>query len=139
MAVNEPRTFHPRITKMGDVGTATFYFDRLSDSLIVFYHPSMRPTVNIPVSDFEYLRVDVESEEVVGIMVEGLLAHAVYQDPRYLQFAVLAGVDAEEVAALREKTEVWFHSLDPERQRRQVIENWNRAVRIGMEINSRSA
>lgn len=140
MAVNEPRVVFPKLLAAIDLDEAVFYLDREIETLIVFFHgASARPIVNVPVSDFEYLRVDAETEEVTGIMVEAFFRHALYQNPLYLHFAALAGAGAEEIAALREQTEAWFQHLSPERQRRQALSSWLSAARIGQQLARHTA
>ncbi len=125
MAVNEARVFNPRLPDNIEQGAVRFHFDRLSDTLVVFFRGfSPRPTVNIPTSDYEYLRVDAETEELVGIMVEDLLGYAVYQNWMYLQYAALAGLEREEFAALRERVEAEFLRHDPDEQRRSLVNMW---------------
>lgn len=125
MAVNEPQIFHPRLPEENEQGPVRFHFDRLSDTLVVvFGNASSRPTVNIPTSDYEYLRVDAETEELVGFMVEDLTSYAVYQNWMYLQYAALAGLDHEEMAALRERVEAAALRDDPDDQRRSLVNTW---------------
>ncbi len=125
MAVNAPQIFNPRLPKDNEQGPVRFHFDRLSDTLVVFFRDvSPRPTVNIPTSDYEYLRVDAETEEVVGIMVEDFTGYAVYQNWMYLQYAALAGLGHEEIAALRERVEAAALRDDPDEQRRSLVNTW---------------
>lgn len=132
MAVNEPQVFYPTLPQHLDPGTMKFLVDRASDSLIVFFYgPSSRPTVEMPVSDYEYLRVDAETEEVVGLHVEDLFSHAVYHNWSYLLFAELAGIDAEEIAATRERVEAHFRALSEEERRRQLVEEWLHYLQMG--------
>jgi hypothetical protein len=124
MAVNEPQVFHPRLPEENEQRPVRFHFDRLSDTLVVFFgNATPRPTVNIPTSDYEYLRVDAETEELVGFMVEDLTGYAVYQNWMYLQYAALAGLEHEEIAALRERVEAALRD-DPDDQRRALVNTW---------------
>ncbi len=80
---------------------ATFDYDRLSDTLMVYFEGS-RPAVSDPVGDHLYLRLDVETEDIVGFQMEDFLLCVVRDHPVFLEIAELAGVPADEIAAMRD-------------------------------------
>ncbi len=135
MAVNEPRIFSPVLPQHVEREAIRFYFDRVSDTLVIFYHyPPSGPTVNVPISEYEYFRVDAETEEVVGMQVDDLLSYAVYRNWIYLQYAALAGVDREEIAALRERVEAVLHQEDPDEQRQLLVNAALQQLRIAQHL-----
>ncbi len=135
MAVNEPRLFSPHLPAPPERGQIRFHFDRLSDSLAVFFHGRpQRPTVIVPGNEYESYSVDVETEVVVGFLIEDLLGHAVYQNTYYLEYAALAGVNREELAALRERIEAAWHHESEDSQRQRLVQNWFATVQMGQMI-----
>jgi hypothetical protein len=44
------------------------------------------------------LRVELDTHRVVGLQVEAFLLRAVWEDPRYLLWAVRAGIGLDELA-----------------------------------------
>jgi hypothetical protein len=60
-----------------------------------------RPAVTDPVGDHLSLRLDLETDEVVGFQIEEFLLRVVREHPIFLEIAELAGVPADEVAAIR--------------------------------------
>jgi hypothetical protein len=103
MAVIQPQTFDPMLPRREEVDPAgvAFDFDRVTDTLYVhlFGHP--RPAVNVDTGPYLDLRVDVQTEEVVGFQIESFLRRVIREHPALLDVAELAGVPADEVAEIR--------------------------------------
>jgi hypothetical protein len=75
-------------------------YDRPSNTLFVDFFGRALPAASIPVElgdrDYYYLRVDVETDEVVGLQIESFLTYALAQHPGLadvLAFAELVGTD----------------------------------------------
>lgn len=135
MAVNEPRIFHPRRPAKIDVSDLTFTYDRLSDTLLVLFGGvSPRPGVSIPLSDFEYVRVDAENEEIMGIQIEDFLDYAVYENGIYLDFAEFAGIEDKELALIRRTIEEGRRQLGQQDRQRALIEAWLKSLRLGQSV-----
>ena len=135
MAVNEPRIFFPKLPEHVERDAIKFSFDRISDTLVIFYqYPPTRPTVNVPTSEYEYLRVDAETEEVVGMQVEDFLSYAIYRNWVYLQYAALAGLSREEIAALHERVERALGQQDAKEQRLALVTDTLRQMRFAQHL-----
>lgn len=93
---------------------ATFDYDPRSDILIVSIHGS-RPPVTDPVGEHLSLKLDLETDEVVGFQIEGFLLRVVRKHPMFLEVAELAGVPSHEVAAIR-------RSIAPEVRQRAALD-----------------
>jgi len=86
-----------------DVNTVRFVYDRVSDTLTVHLHGEPRPAYSVDINDFEYLRIDLETNTVVGIQVEAFLTKAINADPRYLLWAMEAGLPRDEIVRVLER------------------------------------
>ena len=81
-----------------DVERVAFHYDRVSDTLLVHFFGAALPAFSVDVNDFEYLRVELDTHRVVGLQVEAFLTRAIWEDPRYLLWAVRAGIGLDELA-----------------------------------------
>lgn len=123
MAVNTPRVFHPKLPRPFDTSQLVIDYDRVSDTLSVFASGATpRPGVSVPISDFEYVRVDATTEEIIGLQVEDFLIHAVYVNPLYLSLAEFAGVEEPELAAIRAAVEERQRRMDPWERRQALLD-----------------
>jgi len=87
-----------------------FTYDRPSDTLFVDFFGDARPAASDPLDlgdrDYFYLRVDVATDEVVGLQIEQFLSYAVVQHPELVDALVeaeLVGIAADEAARLRQR------------------------------------
>jgi hypothetical protein len=68
-------------------------YDAGADILHVHFFGRPLPAVNIDITEYLYLRVDIETHRVVGLQIDGYLHYAVHQNPALLILAELAGID----------------------------------------------
>ncbi len=135
MAVNEPRVFHPKLPVQVDLSSLNFAYDRLSDTLLVtFGDGTLRPGVSIPLSDFEYLRVDTETEAIIGVQIEDFLDYAVYENGSYLDFAEFAGSEDRVLARIRRAVEDRRRQMGQQDRQRALIEARLKGLRLGQSI-----
>lgn len=59
--------------------------------------------ISYRVTDHVLYGVDAESEDVVGLQIDGFLAHFVYEAPIFLELADLIGLTPSEVAEIRSR------------------------------------
>jgi hypothetical protein len=122
MALIEPRKFLPKAPPVESLDPAKLVctYDAVSDTFLFHLYGPGRPGVSIPTSDFEYLRLDPTTEEVIGFQVEDFLARAVYADPTYLDLAELANIDPEQIAAIRRTIESRRRLMPPEQRKQEL-------------------
>ncbi len=111
----------PRWPGWADVRSKNQYtvsYDAVSDTLYFDFYGPGKPAVNVEIDkgDHDYLfqRVDVDTQEVIGLQVDDFLAYAIHLDPYVfdvLDFAELHGITREQVAILKHK-----RSLPPDHQ-----------------------
>jgi hypothetical protein len=77
-------------------------YDGPSDTLFVDFYGTARPAASVALElgdrDYYYLRVDAETDKVVGLQIESFLSYAVQRHPRLveaLDFANLKYIDPE--------------------------------------------
>jgi hypothetical protein len=78
-------------------------FDRRSDTLLIHLFGRDRDSISVPIAKYLYLLVDPETEQVIGLHIEGFLAQAVKDVPAaiaLLDFAELRGITPAEVRLL---------------------------------------
>jgi hypothetical protein len=80
-----------------DSRSVTFHYDALSDTLSVHFFGEARPAFSLDVSDVENLRVELDTNRIVGLEVEAFLSHAIRAEPRYLVWAIQAGIPMEAI------------------------------------------
>jgi hypothetical protein len=100
------QTLNPRWPEFNATSPAQvrFTYDRPTDTLFVDFHGEARPAASIALArgdrDYLFLRVDPETEEVVGLQIEHFLSYAVTQHPELigaLDLADLVGINRSEV------------------------------------------
>jgi hypothetical protein len=82
-------------------------FDHRSDTLLIHLFGRDRDTISVPVAKYLYVLVDPETEQVIGVHIEGFLAQAVKDVPAaiaLLDFAELRGISPAEVRVLRARS-----------------------------------
>lgn len=94
----------PDLSDVLTQGHARFLYDAPSDTMFIPFYVPAGPAVSVPVDqgdiDYVFLRVDVETQEVVGFQVEHFLSYAVGQMPDLiyaLDLAELHGITRQEV------------------------------------------
>ena len=99
-------------------GQVRFTYDRPSDTLYVDFYGKARPASSEPLDvgdrDYLFVRVDPQTDEVVGVQIESFLAYAVKQHPYFvevLEVADLHGYDDLEAANLRRWAREQSHEL----------------------------
>lgn len=103
-----------------------FAYDRPSNTLFVDFYGEARPAASIPLDlgdrDYLYLRVDVQSKEVVGLQIESFLTYALRLHPELvdvLGIATLEGIEPDELSELIGDIGLAFES---DRDPRSVLE-----------------
>lgn len=104
-----------------------FAYDRPSDTLFVDFYGEARSAASIPLDrgdrDYFYLRVDVETQEVVGLQIESFLTYALRLHPELvdaLRFATLEGIERDALFELISRIGLAF---DTDREPRTVLED----------------
>ncbi len=110
----DARVFRPKLPEMDKslVHQICFTYDGPSDTLFMDFYGESRPAVRVPVHDgdrdYLYLRVDPDTEQVVGVQLEAFLGYAIDLHPdlrALLAVADLYDVPNEEAARLRARGE----------------------------------
>ncbi|HKG24076.1 MAG TPA: hypothetical protein VKB09_00425 [Thermomicrobiales bacterium] len=102
--VNELLTLTTRI----DPGTLVFSYDHDSDTLMVHLYGRGIPGVSVPVADGWMLRLNRETDELIGVQIENLLAGAARKQPRLLRVldaAELRGITPDEIDRVRREVD----------------------------------
>jgi hypothetical protein len=110
-SIEEPvlRQFHPKPFRWDTVDPekVVVSYDRRSDTLLVHLFGRSRDSISVPIERYLYAMVDPDSEQIVGIHIEGFLGQAVKDHPQeveILDYAELRGMTPIEVWALQWKT-----------------------------------
>jgi hypothetical protein len=110
-SVAEPvlRQFQPKPIRWDavDLAKVVIRYDRPSDTLLVHLFGRGRSSISVPVDRYLYVMVDPDSEETIGIHVEGFLAQAVKEHPQQiaiLDYAEVRGMTPSEVRTLQRRT-----------------------------------
>ena len=79
-------------------------YDRSTDTLFVDFSGEARPAASIPLDrgdrDYVYLRVDPETDAVVGLQIEHFLSYAIEQHPELggaLDTMTLVGINRDDL------------------------------------------
>jgi hypothetical protein len=103
----------PQIDDLDPQGILVRYH-RDTDELYVHFFGHALPALSVDVNHYLYLRVNPETQQVVGLQFEAFLSHAVRDDPRWLWLGELAGIDRNELESIR-------RDISPARQWRSVF------------------
>lgn len=100
------RRIRPRPLDLASVDPAEVVigYDRRSDTLLVHFFGLGHASVSVQVAPYLSLLTDPDTEEIVGLHVEGYLAAAVGDSPEAIELldhAELRGITREEVGELR--------------------------------------
>lgn len=119
MAMNEPEVFEysPKMPdpQSFDSSEMVVRYNRATDTLIVHLYGTGRPAVSVLQGDYLYVRVDPETNDVIGFQIENYLHEAVLDEPRLLAVAQLVGITDEEIAEVRSR-------IDPIKLRESTLE-----------------
>lgn len=117
-SVAEPvlRQIHPKPLSWDtvDLEKVVIRYDRPSDTLLVHLFGRGRSSISVPIDRYLYVMVDPDTEEIIGIHIEGFLTQAVKEHPRnidILDYAELRGMTPGEVRALQRETLGIRHQL----------------------------
>lgn len=77
-------------------------YDREADILLIHFGRP-RPAVMLDIDNHLSLSIDPASHEVVGLQIEAYLLAAVFQQPRLLDLASMAGIPDDEITAIRNR------------------------------------
>lgn len=143
--IDEPSSWHfdrrPLDVAAIDPARIWISFDRRSDTLLIQFFGRERDTISVPIARYLYVLVDPETEQVVGLHIEGFLAQAVKDVPDsivLLDFADLRGITAAEVRLLRAQLSIQQPDLEQDhrtisqfvqQQRRDAIVSYIAAER----------
>jgi hypothetical protein len=91
------RGFHPKPVTWESVDPTRVLirYDRPSDTLLMHLFGRDRNSVSVPIDRYLYVMVDPDTEETIGVHIEGFLAQAVKEHPRHidlLDYAELRGL-----------------------------------------------
>lgn len=110
-SVEEPilRQFHPKPFHWDGVDPekVVISYDRRSDTLLVHLFGRGRSSISVHIDRYLYAMVDPDSDEIIGIHIEGFLSQAVKEHPweiAILDHAELRGITPVEVRALQRET-----------------------------------
>ena len=87
-----------------DPSKVVFSYDHESDTLVIHLHGRGRPGVSIPVAQGWMLRLDSETDELIGVQIEGVLIRAARAHPPLLDvldLAELRGITPDEIDRVR--------------------------------------
>jgi hypothetical protein len=96
---------------LGESGTILAAYDRASDTLMLHFRGQPRPAVSIPIESREdgvYVRLDRETNQVVGLQIEGFIADFIDRFPELadlLKHAHLRGIDRDEAVAIARRAQ----------------------------------
>jgi hypothetical protein len=97
----QPKPFHWEAV---DPEKVVIRYDRPSDTLLVHLFGAGRPSVSVPIDRYFYVMVAPDTEEIIGIHIEGFLGQAVKEQPQrieILDYAELRGMTPGEVRELQ--------------------------------------
>ena len=105
--------FKPKWPDLADVqreGRFRFIYNALSDTMFIPFYDPIEPAASVPVNqgemDYVFLRVNMETQEVIGFQVEHFLSYAVGQMTdliNALELADLHGITRDEVAETKRR------------------------------------
>jgi hypothetical protein len=114
-----------------DQSKVIFSYDYDSDTLMVHLYGRGRPGVSLPVAQGWMLRLDRETDEVIGVQVEGVLAGAARSHPRLLgvlDLAELRGITPDEIDRVRREVA----APSPREALRWVLEGFPAAMLVAV-------
>ena len=98
------QTFDPSWPRALSADRVRFTYDRPTDTLFVDFYGEALPAASIPLDrgdrDYLFLRIDPETDTVVGLQVEYFLSYAVHRHPELMaaiDIATLVGMDRKDL------------------------------------------
>jgi hypothetical protein len=94
----------PSLIDRVDPSKVIFSYDHDSDTLMIHLAGRGRPGVSLPVAQGWMVRLDRETDEVIGVQIEGVLARAARTYPTLLgvlDLAELRGITLDEIDLVR--------------------------------------
>ena len=99
MNIQEFRPMWPALSSLAK-NQVGYTYDRATDTLFDAFYGESRPGASVPLDrgdrDYLFLRVDPETDAVVGLQIEHFLSYAIDQHPELmgaLDVATLVGID----------------------------------------------
>lgn len=86
-----------------DLNRLVISYDRDSDTLMLHFFGRRVPGVSVPIDDHLLVRLSRDRSTVIGLQIEGFLAHVARERPRLLralECAELRGISREQVSAI---------------------------------------
>jgi hypothetical protein len=80
-----------------DSNAVRFHYDEPSDTLVVHFFDEARPAFTLDASDVENPRVELDTNRIVGLQIDAFLSHAIRVDPRYVVWAIRAGIPIDAI------------------------------------------
>lgn len=106
-----------------DLQKLVISYDHGSDTLMVHLFGRGIPGVSVPIADGWMLRLNRETDELIGIQIENLLASAARKQPRLLRVldaAELRGITPDEIDRVRREVD----APSPEEAVRLIVESF---------------
>jgi len=102
-SISEALGFKPKLPQLDalDPQDILVRYHRYTDELYVHFFGHALPAISVDVNEYLYLRVNPETQQVVGLQFEAFLARAVRSEPRWLWLAELAKIPPDELDAIR--------------------------------------
>ncbi len=86
-----------------DLSRLVISYDRDSDTLMLHFFGQRVPGVSVPFDDHLLVRMNRDRTMIIGLQIEGFLAHVARERPRLLtvlEAAELRGISRDEVSAI---------------------------------------
>jgi len=101
--VTKALDFTPIVPNTDELSPQGLLVDYDDDADMLHDHFFARPllAMNVDVTEYLYLRVDIDTHRVVGLQIDGYLHYAVQRDPALLELVKLAGIDFVTIEAVR--------------------------------------
>ncbi len=93
----------PTLEELSAAEEVSVDYDRDADTLMVHWRDPARPAVSVSVHPHVYLRVDPETEEVLGAQIEDFLSRVVYDEPAFLPLLPSIGIPQRDIERIRQK------------------------------------
>ncbi len=131
MAVSERNPLLPDFDRL-DLSRVAYAYDRESDSLVIHLYGRGRPATVYQTVGGVDLRLDPETDAIIGAQIEGYLTFAVLRQPYLLNLARAAGIGWEEIEAAEARIEQ--HQREAWRATRQAAQRTSAISALGTAI-----
>ncbi len=109
MSQHEAFEYNPKLERLAAVASGEFdteqiriFYESESDILLIYF-TYVDLAISYEVSEYFYLLLDPETEEVVGFQFDDYLDSVVLEYPRLLNLAPLAGIRDEQIDEARRR------------------------------------